>query len=268
MRLLPISSLPLLALALALGGPAAAATPPAPALPAVALLSECRAAGAAVDRVAVFTARVEVVRPDDRLSVRFELQRRGAGESRWRKLPAEGFGDWLEPASPVRRFEVRKEVRNLAAGARYRAVVRYRWTAPDGTRLARAVRRTRACRQPDLRPDLRPHVVAARHTDDPGVMRYRVMVRNRGRAPAGPSALVLSVDGRPLPAEAVLGVGARDVTVVDVLGPPCHEKLVIRVDAGGAVEEMSEVDNDAVTACPQPGGPAAAPSSRRAGTRR
>ena len=71
-------------------------------------------------------------------------------------LRAAGFGVWERSAPNVAGFVFTKRVTGLPVPASYRALVRFRWIADDGTAVRRAHARTRGCRQPDLRPNLVP----------------------------------------------------------------------------------------------------------------
>ena len=76
-------------------------------------------------------------------------------------------------------------------GARtYRALVRFRWLDAVGHTVARATAISPACRQEDMRPDLRP-------TFAPGPAGHELTVTNAGRAPAGPFTVRLESGAAP-----------------------------------------------------------------------
>ena len=94
------------------------------------------------------------MRGSDRMQVRFTLQVREGALPAWRRVVAPGLDEWLTSAPGVSRYSYAKTVQNLSAPAAYRTVVRFRWLDAGGAVLARSRATSRACRQPDMRPDL------------------------------------------------------------------------------------------------------------------
>ena len=212
----------------------------------------CESALDAAGRVATFEGRMRVRRGAKRMQMRFTLQTRSRESPSWRALPAAGFGRWLTSNSGVGRYVYTKRVVSLLAPASYRTIVRFRWLDADGDRLASSRSISAVCRQPDLRPNLRPLGVQARAGADPEHARYVVPVVNRGPTLAGPFDVVVSVDGTTLtPAQAPeLAPGER--ALVEVQGPPClpGQMLTVDVDPTGAVDERAEDDNQLSVPCP------------------
>ena len=116
-----------------------------------------------------------------RMQMRFTLQTRSPESPSWRALPAAGFGRWLTSDAGVGRYVYTKRVVSLLAPASYRTIVRFRWLDAGGDRSPRRAATSPVCRQPDLRPNLRPLGVQARAGADPEHARYVVPVVNRGR---------------------------------------------------------------------------------------
>lgn len=212
----------------------------------------CESALDAAGRTATFEGRMRTKRGAKRMQMRFTLQTRSPASPSWRALPAAGFGRWLTSDAGVGRYVYTKRVVSLLAPASYRTTVRFRWLDADGDRVASSRSTSAVCRQPDLRPNLRPLGVEARAGADPEHARYLVPVANRGRTPAGPFDVVVSVDGTTLtPAQAPeLAPGER--ALVEVQGPPCRpgQMLTVDVDPTGAVDERAEGDNQLSAPCP------------------
>src|SRR5215211_7707831 len=130
---------------------------PAAAEAATVKVVDCVPALDPIARSATFEARMRASRESDRLQVRFTLQVRDEGVmTRWRKVVAPGFDEWLTSASGVRRYSYARTIQNLTAPASYRTIVRFRWLDADGEVLRSSRGTSAACRQPDLRPDLVP----------------------------------------------------------------------------------------------------------------
>lgn len=218
-------------------------------------VAECRTAPAQADRHASFEGRMKTVRGAERLQMRFTLQARSSRRQRWRRVDAPGFNDWATSEQGVDRYTYVKKVGNLLAPGFYRVTVRYRWLdgAGDAIRRARAV--SRACRQPDLRPNLKPLGIAIVPGTQAGAVRFTIRIRNAGASPAAATQLSLAVDGQALAAEVVPPLRAFDTQAVPVAGPRCRPggTVAVTVDSTGAVEERNEADNVLSVPCPGAG---------------
>ena len=234
-----------------LAGPAhAAAGAPPPKLAAT--LQTCLTTPLPAQRLAAFVGSMPARANAARMQMRFELERKQTGQRHWRRLKAEGFGVWERADANVAGFVFTKRVTGLPVPAAYRALVHFRWLAADGTTTKRTHARTRACRQPDLRPNLVPgSLTAAFDLTQPGLAVYTLVVRNTGRSAASP----FSVRVGSGTAE-VDELAAGQERAVPVVAPACLPllEIVVRVDADRRVEESQERGNGARRACPLPVG--------------
>jgi hypothetical protein len=191
---------------------------------------------------------MRAARGSDRMQVRFTLQVRDEGiATRWRKVVAPGFDQWLTSAPGVRKYSYTRTIQNLTAPASYRTIVRFRWLDEDGLVLRSARATSSACRQPDVRPDLEPLRVELAPGPDAGTLLYRVTVRNSGKTAADAFDVTL---GDAVQHVADLAAGAQQV--VTFTGPPCVAAAppTVTVDPDDAVDERDEDDNVLVTSCP------------------
>jgi hypothetical protein len=240
-------------LALALAAPAASAAGPRWA--AKALLSDCeRASASGSDGAAVFEGQMRVVRGAARMQMRFTLQARSSDSSHWSAVNAPGFGTWVSSAPGTSRYVYTKRVEGLLAPASYRVQLRYRWLSADGRTLATARRSSRACRQPDPRPNLVVSSLTLRPAAKPGRSRYVAFVRNTGRSAADESVLRVAFGDAELPLAPVLALEPGEGVEVSVEGPACEpgEPVDADADAGDAVDERDEADNRFTRLCPPP----------------
>ena len=243
-RILVVSALLLAAGATPAAAGAASTKPPRLA----AALESCVTSPLPVGRIASFVGSMPPRAGGARMQMRFELERRRDGQRRWRRLKAAGFGVWERANPNVAGFVFTKRVTGLPVPASYRALVRFRWLAADGTTVKRAHARTRACRQPDLRPNLVAGALSA-VTDlrQPGMAVYTLVVRNTGRSAAAPFSVSVG------PGSAEVGeLAAGQQRAVDVVAPACLPPLaiVVRVDADRRVDESQERGNGARRPCP------------------
>jgi hypothetical protein len=208
-------------------------------------LVDCTPALAAEDRSATFEARMHPARGSERMQIRFTLQVSEGALPGWRRVAAEGLGRWQTSYPGVRRYSYAKTIRNLSAPASYRTVVRFRWLDEDGEVLMRSRATSRACRQPDMRPDL----VAEELVPVEGG--YEVTVHNAGRSDAGPFSVAFAIGELVLDPVAVEGLPAGERRVVSFTAPPCRpaEPLTATVDSDDAVDERDEDDNLLVAFC-------------------
>lgn len=129
--------------------PAAQAHPPADVR-----LTACGSSAAQPLRTMAVEGRMRLVSGARKLQMRFDLQVRSPDRPRWTGVAAPGLGVWNTADPTPKRYVFEKRVEALAAPARYRMVVRFRWLGDGDRRIRSAKRRSPTCVQADLRPDL------------------------------------------------------------------------------------------------------------------
>ena len=239
-------------LALALAAPAASAAVPRWAAKAV--LDQCQRGAGDTDRAAVFEGQMRTLRGAARMQMRFTLQARTPDSSRWTAVAAPGFGIWMSSDAGTSRYIYTKRVEGLLAPASYRVQLRFRWLSDAGRTLATARRSSRACRQPDPRPNLVVGSLTVQRTARAGRYRYVAFVQNTGRSAAEESALRVAFGGTALPSAPVLALEPGEGVEVTVEGPACEAGAPVDADAdaGEAVDERDEADNRFTLLCPPP----------------
>jgi CARDB len=220
----------------------AALAAPAQAAPAKVVLTACEPA----ERAAQFEARMGEVDGATRLKMRFTLQVRKPGQKAFHRVSAPGFRAWSTAEPGAKRWVFSRRVEALIGPARYRAVVRFQWLDVDGEVLAAAKRFSRACRQPDHRPNLKIKSVTrvTKH-------RYAAVVVNNGRSASGPFALQLAVGDTLLPPVSLASLDAQTQRVVTLQGPSCASgsTFAVTADPFDAVDERNELDNAFTATC-------------------
>jgi hypothetical protein len=229
---------------------AAAAPARAQTVPTRAALQTCHTGSAPLDRYALFTAQVGAVPDTDRMQVRFDLQQKLPGGD-FRRVVAPGLGVWRSSIPGVDIFRYRKQVANLQAPASYRALVRFRWLDDSGAVIQSATRKTKTCKQPDLRPDLELGAVTAQPAGA-GKARYLLIVHNGGHADTGSFNVAFAVGDAGQPAQSVEGLAAGEQQGLTFVGPRCDAQTVLQVtlDPGLAVDESDETNNVRTVSCP------------------
>src|SRR6185295_19971501 len=105
---------------------------------------------------------------------------RQAGQKTYRRVAAPGFRSWSTAAPGKTSWVFTRRVEALIGPARYRAQVRFQWLDLHGKVIAHAKKVSRACKQPDHRPNLKVKALSRE-----GKRRYSALVVNNGRTPTG-----------------------------------------------------------------------------------
>jgi hypothetical protein len=225
------------------------------AAPASVRLIACATALEQAQRSATFEGVMRAARGSLRMQMRFTLQARMGRGTAWMRVAGSKLDTWVASDAGRTAYVYDKRVDHLLAPADYRVRVRFRWLDGDGRMVARALRVSRVCHQPDLRPDLRLGAVTAEPGATAGSYRYLVTVRNTGRSAAAPFAVSLAPAGGAAVVEQAdaLAPGERTTLVFDA--PACEPGSLLQVvlDADEQVDEAAEGDDAAAVPCPARG---------------
>jgi hypothetical protein len=181
-----------------------------------------------------------------KLKMRFTLQARKPGKKAFHRVAAPGFSSWTTADPGTSRYVFTRRVEGLIGPARYRAMVRFKWIDASGKVILTARKFSKACRQPDHRPNLK--VKALSHE---GKRRYVVLVVNNGRTAVGAFDLQVTVGATVLGPVVVDGLDPREQTLVTVRGPRCAAgtKMTANADPLDLVDERNETDNVFSSTC-------------------
>jgi hypothetical protein len=198
------------------------------------------------ERAAEFEARMASVEGAARMRMRFTLQVRKPGKAVFRRVAAPGFDVWTTAGAGKRRYVFTRRVEALIGPASYRAAVRFRWVDARGATVASARAHSRACRQPDHRPNL---VVRALSIE--GARNYVALVANNGRTASGPFDLQVQLPDRMLGPVTIDDLDPREQQLVRFRGPRCKAgtSITATADPLDVIDERSEVDNALTVTC-------------------
>ena len=237
----------------ALAATALAGTAGATVWPVKAKLSACHPALQPIDRSFDTDAAMRRIRGTARMAIRFEIQARRPGHTRYRKVSAHGFGVWFKSKRGVGAYKYSRTTNNLNAPAYYRMRVGFRWYGASGRAIKTVYRVTNRCAQPDLRPDL---VVRGRTVTPKDATHdsYSFRVFNRGRtAAAAPFGVSLVFpDGTTKTKTILTDVAAGTSVRRTFTGPRCSavNAPTALLDPDGAVDEAREGNNSLLFVCP------------------
>jgi hypothetical protein len=219
------------------------------------VMTACTAGLKPQDRTVTYEGLMRRISGTRRMQMRFALQVRARGATKWTGLKGPGLGVWVTSNRGVARYSFSKRIENLGAAASYRVGVRFRWLDAKAKKIDDELVTSKTCRQPDLRPDLTAKRIDVEKVGDPARRRYVVVVRNDGASAAGAFDVALDLPSRvPLADQHVVDLGAGASTLVSFEGPRCDagDMLTATVDPGSLVAEADERDNVLVAPCPQP----------------
>jgi hypothetical protein len=212
----------------------------------------------ALDPTGRSVSATSVMRPvpgTRRAAVRFRLLKRDRGAATFQPVTGPGLGTWISKSFgqlPGDVWRVIHPVSDLAAPAAYRFAVSFRWIGSGGRVLARALRWSHVCRQPELRPDLevlsisvQPDPVNAQAYD------YGVRIRNAGVTGAGPFRVQLDDQG-VLVHRRVWHLDGRTTRFVKLVGPTCQaaHPPTVTVDPGHRVDVWTRARATLTAVCP------------------
>lgn len=223
-----------LTVAAALALPAAAGAAPAPAS---VKLVKC----SIQDHEAAFYARMRQIPGASRMALRFTLLEETGGDATRLRVP--GLRRWRSSKPGVKTFAFRQGFRNLPENASHRVRVDYRWYDADGKEVARAVRRSARCRQFVELPNLVARIAAVLPTKVKGVVRYRTVVVNNGRASASSIPLRLTVDGKVVDTVTIASLDPGEERSIVIRGPACNRLAKLEADPEHGIAESSDLDN-------------------------
>ncbi len=212
-----------------------------------ATLAACEVGLEPAQRFAVFTASMPAKPGTKRMSMRFDLQERRAGDESLQRVRAPKLGSWNRSKPGAGGFVYTKRVTRLAQGRWYRAIVRFRWHGARGKVLESAKRVTPFCHQADQRANLQLESLRAARAGS-----YLVTIVNVGMTAAPASSVAVeprperSFERRVPP----LQPGERTTVVVE--GDRCDPEavVVVQLDRDKVVDESREDDNRVESDCP------------------
>jgi hypothetical protein len=117
-----------------------------------AALEQCVTSVTPTERAVSFFGEMAAVPGTARMAMRIDLQERLPGDFEYRTLSAPGLSVWRSSDPKVKVYKYVKQVTNLYAPARYRALVRFRWLNARGRVLKHTLRVTGTCEQPAAPP--------------------------------------------------------------------------------------------------------------------
>jgi hypothetical protein len=164
----------------------------------------------------------------------------------YRRLSADGLGQWLGNSEPTATVYVRNvALAQIETGARYKARVRYRWLDANGKVVAKTLRTTKICKQTAMLPD--PAMLSIKKYPNPGqpTTTYDVNVYNTSKSEALNVPVSLAIDGKAPVTKVIESIEGKSLVVVSFPDlPSCTIEKYARIDPFNVIRERFEKNND------------------------
>lgn len=219
----------------------------------------CQRALDPANRSVSVTAVMRPVAGTQHMALRFDLLS-STPTSAARPVKAGDLGVWISPSNPTLGqlpgdvWNLQKPVVALAAPARYRFRVQFRWTGPHGQVLGTAVRYSARCKQVELRPDLAVSSIAVSAiAGQPGYDLYTAQIVNNGASGAGPfEVMFASADGATVKTHTIRFLRAHATTTESFVGPVCTSTNdpTITADSTNEIDDLNRANNSLQASCP------------------
>ncbi|MBJ7458670.1 MAG: hypothetical protein JHD02_05745 [Thermoleophilaceae bacterium] len=191
--------------------------------PATIKVRTCRSGSYYDNRLITFRVRMgrftDTGSPQN-LQMRFEVLQRFNENARFKKLKAEGLGDWTSSGSSATVYQRDLSLTNIEAAATYKARVSFRWTAPDGHVEWRRVLVSNPCKQRHKLPKLKLTNVTAVPVVGTTDLLHTVTVVNDGGSEAANVPIAIYVDSL-----------APVIAPIDSIGPGQSLDIALRAPA-------------------------------------
>jgi hypothetical protein len=212
-------------------------------------------------RAVSVSAVMQTLPGTQKLAMRFELLRRTRRKGRPVSLSGRKLKTWITPrpsssspalgSRPGDRWIVKHPVVDLAGPFYYQFRVTFRWTGANDQPIARAVRTSPICFQPEPRADLRVQDVKVTPVSgQPGVDQYVAEIINAGRTASGRFDVEFS-DGATDQTTTVPQLLARRATRVTFEAAACSAAApaTITADPTGMVDDADPSNNSMTVSC-------------------
>ncbi len=254
MRRLAIAGLVAL-VALAAAAAAAAAVDPSRALLRAFI---CQQAVAPAQREVYVQAVMRPVPGTMKLTMRFELLRRGKHERSSAEVAGPQLGNWISPQDPTLgqrpadQWVVDHPVVGLTAPADYQFRVTFRWLDLADRILATQVLLSRNCLQRDLGPDLLVQSIAVvAVAGKPNLDDYVAQIANAGGSATGTFKVKFS-DGSVVQSRTMSSLRPHRTRLVSFSGLACGTAPppTVTVDPNRHVDDPNPANNTLTASCP------------------
>jgi hypothetical protein len=193
--------------------------------PASVKLRSCRS-GAYYDNRAISfrvrMARIGIADAPQNLRMRFEVLQRLKENRRFKKLKADGLGNWFSSGDSATIYQRDVALTDVETAATDRAKVSFRWVAADGTIKARRVLVSKSCKQKVGLPKLKITNDTAVPIIGSTALMHTVTIANDGRSEAVDLPVGIRVDALDPVISTIDSIGPDQSVDVQIQAPACQ----------------------------------------------
>jgi hypothetical protein len=202
-----------------------AATSGGPKPPASVNLRVCRGGAYYDNRLISFRVRMgrfsSTTAPQN-LMMRFEVLQRLNENTRFKKLKADGLGQWFSSTDSATLYQRDLALTNIETAATYRAKVSFRWTDDDGTIQARRVIVSKDCKQKIALPRLKITNDTAVPIVGSTALSHTVTIANDGRSEVVNLPVAINIDSVTQVIKVIDSIGPNQAADVQITAPACQ----------------------------------------------
>jgi hypothetical protein len=156
------------------------------------------------------------------LMMRFEVLQRLNENTRFKKLKADGLGEWFSSSDSATLYQRDLALTNIETAATYRAKVSFRWTASDGSIQARRVIVSSDCKQKIPLPRLKITNDTAVPIVGSTALSHTVTIANDGKSEVMNLPVAIYIDSLTPVIKMIDSIGPNQAADVQLTAPACQ----------------------------------------------
>lgn len=164
------------------------------------------------------------------LMMRFEVLQRLKENTRFKKLKADGLGEWFSSTDSATLYQRDLALTNIETAATYRAKVSFRWTAADGTIEGRRVIVSKDCKQKISLPRLKVTNDTAVPIVGSTALSHTVTIANDGKSEVVNLPVAIYIDSQSPVIKVIESIGPNQAADVQLNAPACEASGAAVID--------------------------------------
>ncbi|MBJ7355405.1 MAG: hypothetical protein JHC98_11330 [Thermoleophilaceae bacterium] len=196
-----------------------------PKPPASVKLRVCRGGAYYDNRLIAFRVRMgrtSTASGAQNLMMRFEVLQRLHENTRFKKLKADGLGEWFSSSDSATLYQRDLALTNIETAATYRAKVSFRWTAADGSIEARRVIVSSDCKQKIALPKLKITNDTAVPIVGSTALSHTVTIANDGKSEVMNLPVAIYIDSLTPVVKVIDSIGPNQAADIQLNAAACQ----------------------------------------------
>lgn len=156
------------------------------------------------------------------LMMRFEVLQRLNENTRFKKLKADGLGEWFSSTESATLYQRDLVLTNIETAATYRAKVSFRWTAEDGSIQGRRVIVSKDCKQKIALPKLKITNDTAVPIVGSTALSHTVTIANDGKSEVVNLPVAINIDSLAPVVKVIESIGPNQAADIQLNAAACQ----------------------------------------------